>query len=223
MVTLLLCFFVLLYSFSTLDAKKFEAAAASLQNAFNIQSGGATTSDMGAVMEGSLREHQGETTRPTESNQTYTSNRILALVQKALKDELNGEGVSVFISDRGVVVALSEQMLFEEGSAKLRPEALRILYKIGGVLEKLPNDISVEGHTDSGVPARSIYIDNWGLSSARASRVTAYLDETIEIPQKRLRAVGMGASSPIVPNVSEENMKLNRRVDIVILSMHAVR
>jgi chemotaxis protein MotB len=223
MVTLVLCFFVLLYSFSTLDVKKFEAVAASMQNAFNIQPGGTTTSDVKAIMEGSLRENQGNADRPTESDQVYNSNRVLALVQRALKDELDGEEVSVSVNDRGVVVALSEQMLFEEGSAKLRPEALRILYKIGGVLEILPNDISVEGHTDSGIPLRSIYIDNWGLSAARASRVTAYLDEVAGIPQSRLRAVGMGASAPIVPNISEENMKLNRRVDIVILSVHPVR
>jgi chemotaxis protein MotB len=223
MVTLLLCFFVLLYSFSTLDVQKFIEIAASMQTAFNIQPGGTTTSDVKSVMEGSLRENQGNADRPTESDQMYNSNRVLALVQKALKDELQGEELSVSVNERGVVIALSEQMLFEEGSAKLRPEALRILYKIGGVLETLQNDISVEGHTDSGVPLRSIYIDNWGLSSARASRVTAYLDETIGIPQNRLRAVGMGASAPIVPNISEENMKLNRRVDIVILSVHPVR
>jgi len=70
---------------------------------------------------------------------------------------------------------------------------------------------------------RSIYIDNWGLSSARASRITAYLNESINVPQSRLRAVGLGASSPLVPNDSEEHMKLNRRVDIVILSIHSVR
>jgi chemotaxis protein MotB len=223
MVTLVLCFFVLLYSFSTLDAKKWDAVAASMQNAFNIQPGGTTTSDVKAIMDGSLLENQGNASRPTESDQVYNSNRVLALVQRALTDELTGEEVSVSVNERGVVVALSEQMLFEEGSAKLRPEALRTLYKIGGVLEKLPNDISVEGHTDSGVPLRSIYIDNWGLSSARASRVTAYLDETAGLPQSRLRAVGMGASAPIVPNISEGNMKLNRRVDIVILSVHPVR
>ena len=106
MVTLVLCFFVLLYSFSSLDAKKFEDVAASLQNAFNIQPGGSTTSDVKAIMEGSLRENRGNADRPTESDQIYNSNRVLALVQRALKDELNGEEVSVSVNDRGVVVAL---------------------------------------------------------------------------------------------------------------------
>jgi flagellar motor protein MotB len=53
--------------------------------------------------------------------------------------------------------------------------------------------------------------------------VTAYLNESIEVSQSRLRAVGFGASSPLVPNISEEHMRLNIRVDIVILSVHPVR
>ncbi|MDR1650877.1 MAG: OmpA family protein [Synergistaceae bacterium] len=223
MVTLLLCFFVLLYSFSNIDAKKFEALSVSLQNAFNIQPGGETPRSAPQVEGGALREGAGDAERPTDSDQTYNSNKILAMVQESLKDEMRNEDIRLSVDERGVVIALSEQMLFDEGSAKLRPESLRILYKISGVLNVIPNQISVEGHTDSGIPERSIYIDNWGLSSARASRVTAYLDETLKVPRNRLRAVGLGASSPLVPNNSEENMRLNRRVDIVILSIHPVR
>jgi chemotaxis protein MotB len=185
--------------------------------------GGKTTNDTSAIMDGSLRENQGNADRPTDSNQMYNANKVLALVQNALKEEISDGELRVTSDERGVVIALSEQILFVEGSAKLRPEALRILYKIGAVLKEMPNEISVEGHTDSAIPVKSIYIDNWGLSSARASRVTAYLDESIGVPQGRMRAVGLGATSPLVPNVSEANMKLNRRVDIVILSMHSVR
>jgi chemotaxis protein MotB len=223
MVTLLLCFFVLLYSFSTIDARKFEALSASLQNAFNIQPGGTTTVSTPSVMEGSFGTSPGDAPRETDSDQTFNSSRVLAMAQNALKDELDRDQVTVTLNDRGVVISLSEQLLFAEGSAKLHPESLRILYKIGSVLNRIPNQISVEGHTDSGIPQRSIYIDNWGLSSARASRVTAYLNESLEVPQNRLRAVGLGASSPLVPNISEGNMRLNRRVDIVILSVHPVR
>jgi chemotaxis protein MotB len=223
MVTLLLCFFVLLYSFSTIDAKKFEAISMSLQNAFNIQPGGLTQSESASIDAGALGEGAGDAPRPTESDQSYNSKEVLALVQSVLKDEMRDDGVTVSVDERGVVISMSEQVLFDEGSAKLRPESLRILYKIGSVLNRLPNQISIEGHTDSGIPVRSIYIDNWGLSAARASRVTAYLNESINVAQDRLRAVGMGASAPLVPNNSEENMRLNRRVDIVILSVHPVR
>jgi chemotaxis protein MotB len=223
MVTLVLCFFVLLYAMSSLDAKKFEEAAQSLQQAFSIQPGGPSAADKKLIFEGGAMPNPGDTSRETDSDQTLTSAQVLALVQNALKDDRDRNQVSVTVTDRGVVVSLSEQLMFEEGSAKLRPEAMRIIYKIGGVLVRLPNDISVEGHTDSAIPERSIYIDNWGLSSARASRVTAYLNEQMKVPQSRLRAVGFGASAPLVPNISEQNMRLNRRVDLVILSMHAVR
>ncbi|MDR1965647.1 MAG: OmpA family protein [Synergistaceae bacterium] len=223
MVTLLLCFFVLLYSFSTIDAKKFEAISVSLQNAFNIQPGGPSQTNSASIKDGALGEGPGDAPRPTDSTQTFNSNSVLALVQNSLKDEDLGDEITIAVNERGVVISLSEQLLFGEGTAKLQPESLRILYKIGSVLNSLPHQISVEGHTDSGVPLRSIYIDNWGLSSARASRVTAYLNESIKIPQDRLKAVGLGASSPLVPNNSEENMRLNRRVDIVILSQHSVR
>jgi chemotaxis protein MotB len=223
MVTLLLCFFVLLYSFSSIDAQKFEALSVSLQNAFNIQPGGMTQSTSPSIDAGSLEEGVGDAPRPTESDQVYNSKEVLALVQSVLKEEMQGDGVTVSAVERGVMISLSEQVLFDEGSAKLHPESMRILYKIGAILNKLPNQISVEGHTDSGIPVRSIYIDNWGLSSARAARVTAYLNESINVPQSRLRAVGMGASVPLVPNNSEANMRLNRRVDIVIMSVHSVR
>jgi chemotaxis protein MotB len=225
MVTLLLCFFVLLYSFSTIDAKKFEAISTSLQSAFNIQPGGATMSSKSAVDGGMNDDGAGDAKRPTDSDQTFNSNNVLALVKSALEDELDRDQVTVALNERGVVISLSEQVLFEEGSAKIKEEPLRILYKIGRVLNTIPNDISVEGHTDSGVPEKnkSIYIDNWGLSAARAARVTSYLDEPLKVSPKRLRAVGLSSLAPVVPNVSEENMRLNRRVDIVILSIHPVR
>ena len=223
MITLVLVFFVLLFSMSSIDARKFEELAESMQKAFNIQPGGPSATERQAIFEGGPMDSAGDTPRPTDSDQVYTSAQVLALVQSALEDEQDRNQVTVTVTERGVVISLSEQMLFDEGSARLRPEALRVIYKIGGILNQLPHDISVEGHTDSAIPERSMYIDNWGLSAARASRVTAYLNEQMRVSQGRLRAVGFGAAAPLVPNNSEANMRLNRRVDVVILSMHSVR
>lgn len=223
MVTLLLCFFVLLYSFSTIDARKFEALSVSMQNAFNIQPGGRTTVQAPGLQEGSLMDGMGDTRHVTDSNQTESSHQVLALLQEAIKSEHLEDEIKVVVDERGVVISLSEQVLFAEGSARIHPEALRILYKIGGILDSLPNQVAVEGHTDSAQPISSIYGDNWGLSAARAAAVTSYLNETLKIPTGRLRVVGLGSSSPLVPNDTEEHMRLNRRVDIVILSQHSVR
>ncbi len=223
MVTLVLCFFVLLYAFSTLDAKKFDALAASLQAAFNIQPGGQTPSDTPNVYEGALLDGQGDTRHQTDSTATEKSHQVLAMIQQAIKElDLETE-IKTWVDERGVVVSISEQLLFDEGSARIHPEARRILFKIGGVLERLPNDLAVEGHTDPERPIDSIYGDNWGLSSARAAAVTSYLNDSIGIAASRLRAIGLSSTSPKVPNDSPANMRLNRRVDIVILSEHSVR
>jgi Flagellar motor protein len=223
MVTLLLCFFVLLYSFSTLDVVKFQALSASLQQAFNIQPGGPTTSTPISIQDGSLRDGAGDAARPTPSDQTDNSKKVLALVQEAIKDEHLEDEIIAEVTERGVVIALSEQLLFEEGSARVLPEARRILFKIGKILNTVPNRISVEGHTDAAQPVQSVYVDNWGLSSARAAAVTSYLNESIDVVADRLRAVGFGSAAPVVPNVSPELSRLNRRVDIVVLSLHSMR
>ncbi|MDR3332144.1 MAG: OmpA family protein [Synergistaceae bacterium] len=219
MVTLVLCFFVLLYSFSTIDATKFKSMAESMSNAFNVVTGGAAPStDSNEVIR--IDEPSQRETVPSDSSQTENSNKILALVQEAIKADNLGDEIHVELNERGIQVSISEQLLFQEGSAKLQPTAQRVLYKIGNVLTPLPNEIAVEGHTDSGVPENSIYGDNWGLSSARAASVTSYLNEPVGVPASRLRAVGYAASAPIVPNRSEREMRLNRRVDIMVLSLH---
>lgn len=223
MVTLLLCFFVLLYSFSSLDTQKFVALSESLQNAFNIQPGGRTATTAPSIEDGSLGEGAGDADRKTESEQRENSNKVLALVQEAIKTERLEDEIKVEVTERGVAISLSEQLLFNEGSARIHPEAMRILYKIGEILKLVPNQVAVEGHTDSAQPINSIYGDNWGLSSARAASVVSYLNESIKVPEDRLRAVGLSSRSPVIPNDTEEHMRLNRRVDIIVLSLHNVR
>ena len=222
MVTLVLCFFVLLYAFSSLDTQKFNALAESLQQAFNIMPGGPSAASRQSLMDGALGEGAGDAARPTESDQTNNANRVLALVQEAIKQENLGDDIRIDMDERGIVISFSEQLLFAEGSARIRPEALRIIYKIGTIINSMPNEVELVGHTDSAVLRNSIYINNWGLSAARAAAVVTYLNSEIGISDKRLKAVGLGAARPKSPNDTEEHMALNRRVDMVILSQHVI-
>ena len=201
MVTLLLCFFVLLYAFSSLDTQKFIAVSESIQRALNVLPGGGQPV-VGPSSEGNsmLPSIPGEADEPTDSDQTERSRQVLALVQEAIRTEDLEDEIKVAITERGVVVSFSEQFLFSEGSARIRPEARRILYKIGQILDTIPNKIDVEGHTDSNQPLNSIYGDNWGLSSARAASVTSYLNSELGIHAGRLKAVGLASFSPQVPN-----------------------
>lgn len=223
MVTLLLCFFVLLYSFSTLDVKKFEMMAASFQMAFNVQSGGQTNASPVSVQDGSLSQGQGEVAAQSTGQGAQISQQVLAMVREAIKSEHLEDEIQIVVNERGVSISMSEQLLFDESSAVLHPEAARILYKIGEILKDMPNHISVEGHTDNTQPTGTLFRNNWDLAAARAAVVTAYLNESIGISESRLQAVGMGSSSPVVPNDSSEHRGLNRRVDLVILSEYSMR
>lgn len=222
MVTLLLCFFVLLYSFSTLDAKKFEMLAASMQMAFHIQPGGPASSAPVSLQDGAMMEGRGESPSPSEGNKG-NAQRVLAMMRETIKNEHLEDEIQLAENERGVAISMSEQILFGETSAELHPEGARILYKIGTFLESIPNHIAVEGHTDNLSPVGSRYRDNWALSAARAATIAAYLDSAIGIGQSRLRAVGLASSTPVVPNDSPTHRSLNRRVDLIILSEYSVR
>lgn len=223
MVTLLLCFFVLLYSFSTLDVKKFEMLAASMQMAFHIQPGGPANSAPVSLQDGALMQGRGEAPTPGEGHRSQNLQRVLAMVQETVKSEHLEDEIQVVENERGVSISMSEQILFGETSAELHPEGARMLYKIGTFLESIPNHVAVEGHTDNLTPAGSRYRDNWALSAARAATVAAYLDNAIGLDQSRLRAVGLGSSAPVVPNDSPAHRILNRRVDLIILSGNSVQ
>lgn len=225
MVTLLLCFFVLLYSFSTLDVRKFEMMAASMQMAFHIQPGGPASTAPVNMQDSPMGAGQGsgETSAQSAGQRPQIPQRVLAMVREAIKNERLEDEIQIVVNERGVSISMSEQILFDESSAALYPEAARILYKIGDILKDIPNRISVEGHTDNMRPAGTVFRDNWNLSAARAATVAAYLNGTIGIGENRLQAVGMGSSSPVVPNDSPGHRSLNRRVDLVVLSEYSIR
>src|SRR5205085_11643896 len=95
---------------------------------------------------------------------------------------------------------------------------LGVLDAIANELRLLPNDIRVDGHTDSTSIDSPRYPTNWELSSARALAVTRYLSETDHIPAGRLMATGFGEFRPIAPNDTRDHRALNRRVEIHLLS-----
>jgi chemotaxis protein MotB len=127
--------------------------------------------------------------------------------------------VSVGTDKEGVVIRLSGSYLFDSGRAELKPNSFAILDAIAGELKLAPNDIRVDGHTDSTPLVGSpLYPTNWELSAARALAVTRYFVETDGLQATRLTAAGFGEFHPIVPNDTREHRALNRRVEIHLLS-----
>lgn len=218
-VTLLLTFFVLLYSISSVDAQKLKQ----ISNALNqVLTGEANDSILqfelydgdvplvGGESEDESIDEEGETIK--EENQTYEEVKSFVMA--------NGlDSVVTIISDnRGVIIQLKDSILFETGEANLKDESLQVLDKINTLVSTMPNNIIIEGHTDN-VPIKTMqFPSNWELSGARASRVLRYFTEEKEQDGSRFLSQGCGEVKPLVANDSDENRAINRRVNILIVA-----
>lgn len=209
MVTNLLAFFVLLYSFSELDAQKFQAVIAAFQQHSGILTGG------GAIqgelpLEGSGLLEQGGMFDGREAT-------IEEQLRKFVQDQGLNESVNVVKTQEGVVVRFSDKVLFDLGKTNLLPEARQILEKLVAVIAPWPNHVRVEGHTDNLPIHTSQYPSNWELSVYRASEVIRFLEDA-NISSERLSAVGYGEYRPIASNDNAAARRRNRRVDIIVIT-----
>ncbi|MFY9313763.1 MAG: OmpA family protein [Tepidanaerobacteraceae bacterium] len=210
LITQILIFFVLLFSFSNVDRDKFTAAMLSLQGSLGIIDGGMT------LQEGDLME-QGEIGEIMISVQEQ---RVFELLHERVEeiiseDDLNG--IQVNLDERGLVIRFVEGVLFDSGKADIKNEARAILDKIAPLLIDTHRHIRIEGHTDNLPINTREFPSNWELSTARAVNVVKYFIEKHNFSPYILSAAGYGEYRPIAPNDSDKNRALNRRVDIIIL------
>jgi chemotaxis protein MotB len=220
-VTLLLTFFILLYSFSIVDAKKFKDVSRAFQSIL-VGSGGTTIFDY-STDNGNV-PLQGDTSANSQAalDEKLKAQQIenQALFKK-LKENINSAGleakVKVLYETKGVVLEFSDNVLFDSGRAELKADSLPMLDKVSNIIKGIPNGIVVEGHTDN-VPIKNPEIkSNWELSCFRAVNVLKYFIEVKKINPARLSAVGYGEYKPLVKNDNKINKAKNRRVNIMIL------
>jgi chemotaxis protein MotB len=210
MITLLLALFIILFSISTISKVKYQALVHDISGGFNNQWAINNPPNGGQVGQGNGQ--QGERTLQQLQQQ------IQAYIQQ---HNLQAQ-VQTKVERRGLVVTiLTDNALYDEGSADLRPKTRALLDQIGGLLRVGSNDIRVEGYTDNTPIATSQYPTNWELSTARAVGVTRYLIEHVKLAPTRISASGFGEYRPKYPNDTPLHKQLNRRVDIVILSSQA--
>jgi chemotaxis protein MotB len=209
LVTLILVFFILLFSMSQIDLMKFQAISDSFRDRQVLD------------FQPSIipAENQGEMEENTEKEDSGQSDSLDEL-QMEIQSFLDENGLEKVIvanrTERGVVLVLQEQVLFESGDASLIDSSYPFLDKVGTLLTNMPNLVKVEGHTDDRPITTYRYPSNWELSAARASTVIRYLTEGHKLDSHRFMAVGYGETRPIVPNSGPENWEKNRRVEIII-------
>lgn len=148
----------------------------------------------------------------------YQADMQLTKVEKILKDNLeHTKTVKVIRGDKGLIIRVNNKILFDEGSASIKPEAETTLNEIIKVLTKIDNPVIIEGHTDSTPIKNARFPSNWELSTARATNIISYIVKQGEISPRRLSAVGYGEYMPIGNNTTISGRMLNRRVDIIVL------
>ncbi len=208
MVTLLLCFFVLLFSFSEIDAQKFRSIMSSFQGGNGVLEGG-TTMESEDELEEELGIDEDELEKLKEILEEYAEKNGL------------GDKITLKVDERGLVIHFADSVFFDSGKADIKPESLKILHYVSEILKRdefKEKHIKIEGHTDTDPIIYSTeFPTNWELSAIRATNVLRYLVEEEKIEGSRLSSSGYSYHRPIAPNDTKENKAKNRRVDIVIL------
>jgi chemotaxis protein MotB len=214
LVTNMLCFFVLLFAFSTLDSpKKRQESQATEQHFFDIM----TINESTGAHQWLTKGEQGIMTAPVASRNE--SVRLLKKIKNKLAKVAANDRIEVLKLDQMVRIQIPANVLFESGSAQMKKSAEEVLMALEPILNSIGNFIRIDGHTDNVPPKQgSLYPSNWELSTARACSVVRFFTEDMKMSPDRFAAQGFADNYPKVENISEETREINRRVDINILN-----
>ena len=221
LMSLLMCFFVLLLSFSEMDVQKYKLVAGSMKNAFGVQQERIalnspvgtqeeiiTTPEQVATPEQQMIQEIQELVAETE--------RDINKLEESLDSEVSGGQLDLESGFRSITIRIKEQGSFNSGSADLQPAFVEVMTKLRNVLKDVNGKISVEGHSDNIAINTSRFPSNWALSSARALSVAHALMENDEIPNERFLVVGFAVTKPFQTNDTAVGRASNRRVEIHI-------
>jgi chemotaxis protein MotB len=246
LLTLLMEMFIALFAMSSVDSTKFKALALGFNQALNgpaldtgvfaktagdtpLDGGGSGVApqDGGAV--GPDKQPNSDKVLPSLAQQhsdleaqRSVERQSLEQIQKKIATEAKQLGlagqVSLRLEERGLVVTVvTDQVLFDAGSATLKPDGQTVLRVVESTVQSIDNPILIEGHTDSTPIATAQYPSNWELSSGRAGSVARFF-ESLGINRSRLSPEGLADLFNVAPNDTAEGRAKNRRVEIVVQS-----
>ncbi len=214
LMSLLLCFFVLLLSFSEMDRQKYKQVAGSMEKAFGVQRKQRVMEiPKGMKLIAKDFDQEAIATRIKED----LGREIDYMVQdnlSELKDQIVVES-----GENEVIIRLMGESTFDSGSADIRSQLKPLLLKVGDILKTSAGDISIAGHTDNIPVIRGPYRTNLRLSAARASAVAEFLISESRIDPRRISTMGFGEYRPIESNDSVGGRQKNRRVEIVLTNI----
>ena len=239
LMNLLLCFFVLLFSMSSIDAAKYEQVVASFNQTFSVLNGGATAIGDGILISngvsqlnelddyinstGKMDEGQivdddlANVQEKMEEAKMEESEQMAEKIQEAVDEKELGSEIDIDFTSQYVQLTLNGALLFDSGSTLLKEEAKPVLDQVGIVLERYAEGtIEIEGHTDNVPMSGAKYSNNDELSSGRALSVFDYLLSVTNLDPARVKHAGRGEYVPVADNATPEGRTRNRRVEIKI-------
>ena len=214
LITLLLTFFVLLISMSSMDQQKLREIL--------IHMG-----DAAGVLELSKEREIGAIEKFI-ANYTVTENKFI-VDQNAIRDMFKieakkklkqimpdvSEAVGLADDERGIIFYFQDNIFFDPGRTTIKKEGMPVLDMLAATIASCDNDILIMGHTDD-IPIKDkLYETNWELSSYRGLAVLEYFIKQKNLSAKRFSVGGYGPSRPLYPNASPKHRAMNRRVEII--------
>jgi chemotaxis protein MotB len=216
LVTLLMVFFVLMFSLGTIDAKKMADFQYALQSGLGILEAGKRI-DVAVQDEQPVKDMSNLNTQADGRSGTQQQPGMQQTIETALEALDDDIGVHVTYTERGAHLRFEDGVLFNFGQAEVSSKGYAVLEKTADVIRKMPYPIRVEGHTDNVPIHTKRFPSNWELSTIRAVNVLKYFANEGRIDPRRLSAVGYGESKPLVANNSPRDRAKNRRVEIVLI------
>jgi chemotaxis protein MotB len=220
--SLLLCFFVLLLSFSELDKAKYKEVAGSLEKAFGVQrKTPAYEAPKGIKMiakdfdQEVVAIHEREEFVATQDIEEAGED-LKKVADKIYEGSEEQEMVEVTLGENNITIRLMGESTFDSGVAKLKPHVIPLLERVAEILRKTRGAIVISGHTDN-VPLKGgPYLNNLRLSVARSTSVAEFFIYEENVAPERISTVGFGEYRPLYPNDTREGRRKNRRVEISI-------
>jgi chemotaxis protein MotB len=222
MVTLLLCFFVMLYTTGKTNQKEMQIILSVFKSSTGFFDGGQTLS------KGSLEEMgMNIETLPSQTTGKALSKAKQQATQ-VFKPEIEQGKVRITEDERGLIISLLGADYFNPGSAILLQPVKDTLKKAASFMKDLDRYVRVEGHSDQDavLPGTNagreerVYINNWDLAGARSINVTVFLVNVGKLDPLLFQAVSFGSTRPYVVEFSgtPESKAYNRRIDLVIMT-----
>ncbi len=224
-ITLLFAFFVVMFATAQSDRSKAKEVSEAVREAFQH---GQLSSAVSNVLHGAPEAHKLGNTPQKKSPENMPPPpppadlaKSLDTLERGLAAELKSGKVQLKLEERGLVISMRESAFFASGDNIVAPASFSILAKIAAVVQSLPNQVRLEGYTDSIPIHNSRFRNNWELSAARSIAMLELLSDRFQVPPARMAVAGYAENAPADTNETEEGRAHNRRVDLVLLSAGA--